>query len=430
MGIRIREAVPRELFDWITSLTEAVPSRSVVTFIELLIGGMLSSSGFVGDAFQMLTMRRKWTGYQKWLETGKWSWLSIGRQFTRLALSVIQPEIVHLVIDDTVTLRASKKAPGVKRLHQHGNKPNLASYVNGQSWVSLAMIAHRPTGEAIALPLLSRLMSGVGNSTKLSAARTLIRAVSSLFGKRKVRVLVDSWYMRGVFIKSMIARNFPVIGQVRIDTRLYEHPPERKPKQRGRPRQYGDKITRDTVKAWESTTATVQLYGKQQRVRYRSKLLKARFLGGLLVRAVWCELERKPGVWTPIRLFISTDTSLSAEQVLEIYGYRWPIEPLFYALKHACGLKNAWQQTRQVLSRWVHIKTVGYGLTQLLSCLNDPLVTALCGHSPWWKNTPQTAGQVRKGLVLAFRHVAVFHWWNVKCKKFLPPSGLKIPQLE
>ena len=70
MGIRILEAVPRELFDWITSLTEAVPSRSVVTFIELLIGGMLSSRGFVGDAFQMLTMRRKWTGYQKWLETG------------------------------------------------------------------------------------------------------------------------------------------------------------------------------------------------------------------------------------------------------------------------------------------------------------------------------------------------------------------------
>ena len=69
MGIRIREAVPRELFDWITSLTEAVPSRSVVTFIELLIGGMLSSSGFVGDAFQMLTMRRKWTGYQKWKNT-------------------------------------------------------------------------------------------------------------------------------------------------------------------------------------------------------------------------------------------------------------------------------------------------------------------------------------------------------------------------
>lgn len=430
MSTRTIEDVPRELFEWITCLTKAVPGRSVVTFIELLIGGMLSSSGFVTDAYQMLTMRRKWTGYYKWLEEGKWSWLSIVKRFTGLALSVLKQDTIHLVIDDTVTLRASKKAPGVKLLHQHGNKPNLASYVNGQSWVSLAMIAHRPDGAAVALPLLSRLMSGVGNTTKLRAARTLIRAVSSLFANRKVRVLVDSWYMRGVFIKSMIARNFTVIGQVRIDTRLYEEPPARKPKQRGRPRLYGDKVTRDTIKEWQPTTATVNLYGKKQQVRYRSKILKARFLGGLQVRAVWCELERKPGVWTPIRLFISTDTSLSVEQVLEIYGYRWPIEPLFYALKQAWGLKNAWQQKRQVLNRWVHLKSVGYGLIQLLSCLNDPLVTALCRHSPWWKDTPQTAGQVRKGLVLIFMHLRVCGWWNSKRKKFLPPKGLKIPQLE
>ena len=37
MGIRIREAVPRELFDWITSLTGAVPSRSVVTFMQKIL---------------------------------------------------------------------------------------------------------------------------------------------------------------------------------------------------------------------------------------------------------------------------------------------------------------------------------------------------------------------------------------------------------
>lgn len=49
---------------YLTSLAEAIPGRSVVTFIELLIGGLLSSSGCVGDAYQVLTMRRKWTGYQ------------------------------------------------------------------------------------------------------------------------------------------------------------------------------------------------------------------------------------------------------------------------------------------------------------------------------------------------------------------------------
>ncbi len=37
---------------------------------------------------------------------------------------------------------------------------------------------------------------------------------------------------------------------------------------------------------------SLPLYGTEQIIRYRSKLVKARFLNGLLARAVWCELEK------------------------------------------------------------------------------------------------------------------------------------------
>ena len=66
---------------------------------------------------------------------------------------------------------------------------------------------------------------------------------------------------------------------------------------------------------------------------------------------------------------------------------------------------------------------VGYGLVQLLSCLNSEAVAELCCHSPWRRGNPITAGQIRKGLVRIFRHVAVRQWWNSKCKKFEPPDG-------
>ena len=56
------------------------------------------------------------------------------------------------------------------------------------------------------------------------------------------RALVDSCYMRRILIESMLARGFDVIGQVRIDTRLYEEPPKRK--KGARPREsYGRKYT-------------------------------------------------------------------------------------------------------------------------------------------------------------------------------------------
>lgn len=348
--------------------------------------------------------------------------LALARQFLRLVLAAIQQDVVHLAIDDTLTLRASKKASGSQLHHQHGNKPNLARFVRGQCWVSLAMMVKRRDKASVALPVLSRLIPSAGNTGKLIAANTLIRSVYRLFQGIKVRVLVDSWYMRRCFIESMQARGFDVIGQLRIDTRLYDEPVSRKKGQRGRPRKYGEKYTPKRIAHLKRTEVTLKLYGKTQVVRYRSKVVKARFLDGRLVRVVWCEFKSDKGNWKSTCLLLSTDTTLTPEQVIETYGLRWSIESMFNQLKLAWGMKEAWQQTRQTLHRWVHLTQVGYGLVQLLSCLNSTTVDELCHHSPWRRGRPKTAGQIRKGLVPIFRHVSVRQWWNRKCKKFEPPD--------
>lgn len=88
-----------------------------------------------------------------------------------------------------------------------------------------------------------RLMPSAGNTGKLIAANTLVRGVYRLFQGVKVRVQVDSWFMRRIFIASMQSRGVDVIGQVRGDTRLYDEPGPRKPGQRGWPRKYGEKYT-------------------------------------------------------------------------------------------------------------------------------------------------------------------------------------------
>jgi len=96
------------------------------------------------------------------------------------------------------------------------------------------MIVRRANGDPVALPLLSRLMPSSGNTGKLVAANTLIRAIQDLFRELKVRVLMDSWYMRRTVINVMLKRGFHVIGQTRKDTRLYDVPAPRREGQRGR----------------------------------------------------------------------------------------------------------------------------------------------------------------------------------------------------
>jgi len=412
--------IPRELCYWITFLTKALPLRSVGTFIELLIGAMLTPQGFVTEAYLLLDMKNHWTSYYKWLQQGRWSWLALARQFTRLLLRLTPTTVIHLVIDDTLTLRASKKAPASQIHHQHGHKPNLARYVRGQCWVSLAAVVGQGV-RRVALPLLSRLIPSAGNTGKLTAAQTLMRAVGGLFCERKVRLLLDSWYMRKTLIQSQCKQGRHIIGQVRIDTRLYDEPPPHLGK-RGRPRKYGRQYTAKRIAHLKRFETRLWVYGKEQAVRYRSKIVKARFLDGQPVRAVWCELKDKHGQWRKPALILCTDVSLSAEQVIESYSLRWNIEPMFQQLKQAWGLKEAWQQTRQTLHRWVHLTMIGYGLIQLLACYAQSSVQPLCQSIPWRRNSPITAGMIRRELTRYFRHVCVRRWWDKKCKKFRPPD--------
>lgn len=109
----------------------------------------------------------------------------------------------------------------------------------------------------------------------------------------------------------------------------------------------------------------------------------ARFLDGREVKALWCELIDKDGNKRPYRLFLCTDASLSAEEILLSYSKRWAIESMFHQLKHDWGMKQMWQQTRQVLHRWVQITQVAYGLTQLLSTLKLSCTKDLGHYSPW-----------------------------------------------
>ena len=78
---------------------------------------------------------------------------------------------------------------------------------------------------------------------------------------------MDSWYMRGDLISAMLAQEIHVIGQIRIDTRLYFAPEKNTAVKRGRPAKYGAKFTRENIDALPAMEDELLLYGKSQRVR-------------------------------------------------------------------------------------------------------------------------------------------------------------------
>src|ERR687885_2613846 len=148
------------------------------------------------------------------------------------------------------------------------------------------------------------------------------------------------------------------------------------------------------------------LYGRFEVVRYRTCRVAARFLEGRVGRAVWVRLERpdRPG---EERLLLCTDPDLPATEVVTSYAKRWSVEPLFAAMRHGWGLKDAWQQSRQVLMRWVTILAAGHALGQMLAYTDPARVPGLADPAPWRPPGTRTAGLIRAGMARLLRVVGL-----------------------
>ncbi|MDO9714701.1 hypothetical protein, partial [Paracraurococcus lichenis] len=132
--------------------------------------------------------------------------------------------------------------------------------------------------------------------------------------------------------------------------------------------------------------------------RLRHCVCRPRFLRGVTVQAVWCELHKGSGAWAKRRLLLSTDLALSAVEIVDAYSKRWTIEPLFAALKLTDGLGAMWQRSRTVLLRWLHLVQIGRVLLVLLTAKAEPEVVALVRPSGWRKPATLTPGLVKDAL--------------------------------
>jgi hypothetical protein len=167
---------------WLNFVLLAVPVRVVCTYAELLIGAIISGSGHITEALSAVGHQKHFSTYYWLIDNATWSWLNVAKQLIRLIVRCFPRLEWNLIVDDFICPRASKNAPHAKYHHEHSRKPNRPKYIWGQQWVVLGLSltwGHM----SVALPLIPRLHKGVGNGTKLTTARGLVRAVLASFRK-------------------------------------------------------------------------------------------------------------------------------------------------------------------------------------------------------------------------------------------------------
>jgi len=392
-------AIPPILTTLVGRLAEAVPRRARTPFTELLLGAATTRGGHVTDAILAAGLSRSWTSYYWFLQRGRRAWLAVWRALLGVLRELFEPPVWHVVIDDTVVERISTGAPGSLIHHDHAAKPNRPRFLRGQGWLCLAAVIERGWRVG-AVPLMLRLVRRGAHRGELTSARFLLRLLGRRLGRG--RVLLDAWFMRARLIEAALADGHTVIGRARRDLALYAVPRPPRRRRRGRPRKYGPRMTPERIEALPVHRSARILYGKLEVVRCRTCRVAARFLKGRVARAVWVRLERPDGAGEE-RLLVCTDPDLPATEVVTSYAKRWSVEPLFAAVKHGWGLKDAWQQSRQVLMRWVTILAAGYALGQMLAHADPARTPGLASPAPWRPPGTRTAGLIQAGLARLLR---------------------------
>jgi hypothetical protein len=394
---------PATLCRWVGEIVQSSPEAARITLGELIVGALLASGGHVTQAFLALTPRLGWQAYHWMLEHGRVRLLGLIAALCRIVRREIGAGYCFVVIDDTLAPRCSADAPGAAVRFDHAAKTNRPAFLLCQCFVTLsAVIPCRDRPRSV--PLVTGLCRSLGNAGKLALAKGLLRAVSDL---GRVRLLLDAWYMRGSLIRAALRLGHDVIGQVRRDTILFRLPAPRGPGTRGRPRLYGVRIDAATVAELPATVHTIAGYGGRS-ARLRHAVCRPRFLRGVIVRMVWCELEKPGGGWAKARLLLSTDPALSAPAIVEDYSKRWSIEPLFRDLKTVDGLGALWQRGRVTLLRWLHLVQIARTLLVLLTARAEPEILALVRIGGWRAAATLTPGLVKDALAARFRDFEAF----------------------
>ena len=345
----------------VSLLRPAFSRESAFMWFTVILAGFTVRTDMLGVSSFMRALNLRNCCYDALLRNFHSSAISLDRLTALWAQAVLRlfPNPVRvngrliLVADGTKAPKRGKKMPGVKRLHQQSECNNKAPWIMGHSLQGVCLLVNAACS-VFAVPLALCIHEGIRSTPR--DKRTLMDKLLTLIEKLALNqhpfyLVADAYYANGKTIKGLRRRGNHLISRMRSNSAANLLPiQEEGPKKRGRPQVYGELIKLATLlknpKSMEKVLSPV--YGEQNVIiRYRVK--------DMLWKPAGC-LVRFVAVTHPSRgsfVLISTDTSLSAVDIIRIYGLRFKIEFSFKQAVHRIGslAYHFWMRKMKPLER-------------------------------------------------------------------------------
>lgn len=318
-----------------------------LTFVWMVLAlmGLCCRSDNLGVTSFVRVLNLRGDAYYRFLHLFHSTALDVGTLsgcWVRLCLVLFRPFQVGTrlvcLADGIKAPKEGKCMPAVKLLHQESQNNTKPEYIMGHSFQAISLLVHSAGGQVAAVPLTSRIHEGLVFSnrdakTLLDKLVLLLFSITSVWN-RTVVLVADAYYASAKVILPLLKLGHHLITRAKSNVVAYLPVPRLTHPGRGRPRIYGEKVRLKDMAADEGafTSAPSPVYGESGiMVRFRVLDLLWKPVGRIVRFCI---------VHHPLRgtiFLLSTDTSLSALEILELYGYRFKIELGFRQAVHVIG---------------------------------------------------------------------------------------------
>jgi hypothetical protein len=274
--------------------------------------------------------------YHRFFPATRWSMAKLWQLLAKILIQAFcRNGTTTLALDDTLFHRSGKKINGAGwwRDAVRSTRKDIV-YAWGLNLVVLTLQIQPPWGgEPLGLPINMRLHRKNG-LTLIELAAQMINEVRHWLPERVFRVVADGFYAT-LAGKAMGA--VTTISRIKRNANLYDLPPKRRKKRRGRPRTRGKKLAKlekmaAHIQNWQTVTF-------RRRGKTVNRLVYTRVV-------LWYTVSRKPILLVISRdpngkekddFFFTTDVTMDPAEVLACYADRWAIEDTFKNAKQLLG---------------------------------------------------------------------------------------------
>jgi hypothetical protein len=268
-----------------------------------------------------------------------WQWLKQKNVTYRIGDRMV------LLGDHTKTPKGGRKMPAVTTLHQDSETTSKPSFFRGHHWGCIGMLV-QACGKYFAMPLWANIQEGLALFAKSGDSEPLSKTVQVVEMARQVALamgtpaylVLDAYFAVGpVFLAAAQKLNgmqnfIHILTRAKKNVVAYRDPPKKKKHQRGRPKEYGQKLKLMTLfdskaKRYAFQKTQANIYGQNENIRY--------LVLDLLWRPVKSRLRFVLAQTSRGRIILMTsDLNLNPVTAIQLYCRRVTIETLFDTLKN------------------------------------------------------------------------------------------------